>query len=164
MNQQVSGERAGVWFQLVESKRMFALAFQQFLSEEGDRVGLLKQALYTGGVERATALSVIPHLPLAERMQLFPDLVFFASSAHGSIQAFRDIILALPHDWLLAHIEREAEPLLREGTYDEYRRFLELYHQLDRDLTLKLARRATAQADEDIQEAGADFLDKLGVK
>ena len=51
-------------------------------------------------------------------MELFPEWVFLASWAHGAIQVPRDMILSLPRDWVLARIEQEAEPFLRDGTYD----------------------------------------------
>ena len=54
-----------------------------------------------------------------------------------------------------------VEPYLCTGSYDEYRRFLELYRALDRELAWKLARRAAAHGDEDIREAGEDFLESL---
>jgi hypothetical protein len=41
---------------------------------------------------------------------------------------------------------------------------LELYYALDRGLTAKLARRAVEHSDEAIQEAGRDFLSKLGME
>jgi hypothetical protein len=64
----------------------------------------------------------------------------------------------LPRDWLVAHIERYAESLLGYEDYEEYRRLLELYSLIDRDPTLRLARRAAAHDDADIKEAGEDFL------
>jgi hypothetical protein len=88
--------------------------------------------------------------------------VFLASFSHGSIQAVRKLILSLPRDWVLSRIEEVAEPILRSGDYDEYRRLLELYFELDRELASRLAARARAQEDEDVREAGEDFLDRLG--
>jgi len=63
-----------------------------------------------------------------------------------------------PHDWLLENIEQYAAPLLAYDDDEEYRRLLELYSLIDRDLTLKLARRAAEHADSDIREADEDFL------
>jgi hypothetical protein len=129
------------------------------MSEGVDRVPEVQKAIR--GTDRMTALTVLPYLSLTERKCLFPELVFLASWAHGAVQVARDMILSLPRDWVLANIEREAEPHLQDGTYDEYRRFLELYQLLDRDLTIKLARRAAAHADPDIREAGEEFLEEL---
>ncbi len=41
---------------------------------------------------------------------------------------------------------------------DTYRRLLELYSQIDQNLTLRLARRAAAHSDPDTREAGEEFL------
>jgi hypothetical protein len=160
MNQQMIETGEQRWLRLVETNREHSRAFREFLAEGIDRVPWMRKGLRSGGVDRATALQVFPYLSVTERLQLFPDLVFLASSAHGSIQAVRHQILSLPRDWVTTTIEQEAESLLREGTYDEYRRFLELYELLDRDLTLKLARRAAAHEDPDIREAGEEYLEK----
>lgn len=67
----------------------------------------------------------------------------------------------MSREWVLFNIEQTAEPLLAEGTYDEYRRLLELYLELDPKLTLKLAQRAKKHGDNDVREAGIDFINKL---
>jgi hypothetical protein len=134
-------------------------ALRDFLADGVDRVNVLRPVLR--GPERSSALAVAHFLKTPERMELFPEWVFLASFSHGSVQVPRDIIASLPRDWVLSHIEQEAEPLLRQGSYDEYRRLLELFELLDRDLTLRLARRAAAHSDPDIREAGEDFLGKL---
>jgi hypothetical protein len=106
---------------------------------------------------------VLPYLNLADRQALFPDLVWLASWGHGLVQNARDAILSLPRGWVLARIEAIAEPLLAqssaEGQFEEYRRMLELYQQLgDPDLVRRLAHRAAQHPDEDVIEAGHDFL------
>src|SRR5262249_56320922 len=133
--------------------------FHGFFAEGVDRVAVMGSALR--GKERSAALVVASPLTVPERLLLFPEWVYLASWAHGAIQIPRDMILSLPREWVLANIEQEVEPLLRDGTDDEYRRFLELYELLDRELTLKLARRAAAHPDPNIREAGEDFLEKL---
>jgi hypothetical protein len=50
---------------------------------------------------------------------------------------------------------------LRAGAHEEYRRLLELYFLLDRDLTQALATRASHHSDPDTREAGEDFLKRL---
>jgi hypothetical protein len=133
---------------------------RSFLTAEVDRVALIRQGLYADRVAQATALQMLEAMPVPERVQLFAELIDL-SLAHGLAATVRKIIRSLPRDWVLAHIEPAAEPYLREGTDDEYRRFLELYSELDRDLTAKLARRAAAHTDPDIKEAGAEFLQDL---
>jgi hypothetical protein len=159
MNQELNTSEV-LWGRLVEAELNASKAFRAFFSEGVDRVPWVRHGLRSGGMGRSAALRFFSYLTIPEQQQLFPDLVFLASSAHGSIDYVRDLILAMPRDWVLNNIEREAEPHLREGTYDEYRRFLELYGLLDAGMTQRLARRAVAHADPDIREAGEDYLVK----
>ena len=68
-------------------------------------------------------------------------------------------ITALPHAWVLSHIEAAAEPMLRSGDDWVYRRLLEVYRHVDTDLTRRLALRAVGNRCPDIQAAGREFLD-----
>jgi len=161
MNQQTASAAEILWGQMVEADTNFSIAFRAFFSEGVDRVPTVRAGLRSGGMGQAVALRVFPYLDISERMRLFSDLVFLASAAHGSIDAVRHQILLLPREWVLETIEQEAEPLLRQGTYDEYRRFLELYELLGaRDLVRRLALRAAASPDPDIREAGEDYPPK----
>lgn len=152
------GNRQNQWQHLVDCHEAFSLALQDFLIEldEGDRILILKNALMGG--ERSTAIYLLQYLKPSETVQLFNELVFLASFSYGAIQTVRDAILAMPRDFVISNIEQVAEPFLENGTYDEYRRLLELYASLDKVLTKKLAERAMRHEDADIQEAGKDFL------
>ena len=152
----IAQDVSALWDRLVESRRAYASASREFLARK-DRVEMLRESLR--GEDRFAALSVARSLNQDEKMQLFAEWVYLASWAHGAIQLARDIILSLPRDWVLANIERESEPYLQDGTYDEYRRFLELYSQLDPELKSKLADRARQHSDPDIREAGEDFAE-----
>ncbi len=160
MSQQSSNDSA-VWDCLVESHKKFVLASGEFFSEEIDRVSLMRHALR--GKDRATAVFLLPYLKVSELKQLFNELVFLASFTHGEMRAVRDAILSLPREWVIENIETAAEPLLRNGTYEEYRRLLELLIEIDRDIALKLAHTAAEHPDYDIREAGEDFLERLRV-
>lgn len=154
-----------VWRNLVEKHHSgndddFAESLNRFLANDVDRVTVLKQALR--GKDRATAVYVLPRLPVSELQELFDELVFLTSFSHGAVQVVRDVILSLPREWVLNRIEDVAEPLLANGTYDEYRRLLELYMEMDHHRAKKLALRAAASGDSDIREAGEDFLRRLG--
>lgn len=149
-----------IWNRLVDSYKAFAAASKAFLTGNVDRVTLMHKALH--GRDWGIATVMFESMQTAELQQIFPDLVFLASVSHGAIQNVRDAILSLPREWVLANIERVAEPLLEKGGYEEYRRLLELYIQLDKELARRLALRATNQQDEDIREAGIDFLNELG--
>ncbi len=146
------------WQHLVDCHKAFSLALQDFLIEmdECNRILVMKHALM--GRERSTAIYLLQYLKPTETVQLFNELVFLASFSHGAIQAVRDAILAMPRNFVVDTIEQAAEPCLENGTYDEYRRLLELYSSLDKALTKKLAERAIRHEDKDIREAGKDFL------
>ncbi len=156
---QLSDSDLAVWNHLVESYRIYATASQEFLAGNVNRVGLLRNAIHNQ--DRLYAIMMLKFLHTSEIQQLFDDLVFLASSSHGSVGAVRNAILSLPREWVLAKIEPLAEPFLQNGSSDEYRRFLELYIKLDQALAQRLALRAANQEDEDIREAGMEFLDKL---
>jgi hypothetical protein len=147
------------WDSLVDAHSNYVLRLQSFLSQGVDRVEILRESLRGRG--RATALEVSEYLSLSEKMALFENWVFLASFSNGFIDYVRKTILSFPKDWVLSRIEAEAEKYLAEGTYDEYRRFLELYYDLDLNLTRKLALRAVESDDADIKEAGEDALEWL---
>jgi hypothetical protein len=153
-----------LWRDLVEAYNAYTQASWRFFAEGVDRVAVFRDALRSP--ECKIALFLARHLNVDERQKLFPEWVYLSSIAHGGIQVARDMILSLPRQWVVEHIEREAEPLLVASDakygFEEYRRLLELYEQLaDRELLTRLAHRAEQHPDEDVREAGADFLAKL---
>ncbi len=108
--------------------------------------------------ERTAALSVAALLPVEKRQELLDELLTLASFGHSLTGEARRVILSLSQDWLLATIQTRAEPFLRLDDHEEYRRMLELFSLIDRDLTLRLAQRAVQHVDPDIREAGEDFI------
>jgi hypothetical protein len=163
-----SDHALSTWNNLLSAETAIRESLRAFLVEPSvDRVALIRNALAKPGSERAAAVRVLPYLSMAERKDLFPDLVWLASWAHGQIQAARDAILQLPKDWVLARIEEVAEPILAGASetnqYEEYRRLLELFSQIgDAPLIRRLAERACSHQDEDVREAGEEALAKLG--
>jgi len=156
---------SNLWRNVVTSENDYFNSRYDFLNNCSDRVSAIKKALHAVG-ERATALRLIEYLKIEERQSLLNDLVDLASVAHSDIELGRRAILSLPKTWLLENIEKSAELLLKDGTDEEYRRLLELYIQIDRELTERLAKRALKHENPDIREAGADFqhyLDECGV-
>jgi hypothetical protein len=156
MSKTLSQQDIEVWQRLVESEKEYYAASHAFLKGDVDRVSLMREKLMSR--EKNTAYYFLPYLNKDELLQLFDVLVPLASTAHSNIKRVRDAILALPHDWVIKNIETLAEPLLADGTDDEYRRFLELYSELDNDLDRKLAQRAAQHIDLHVREAGEDFL------
>jgi len=158
------------WQQVVDKYIRFITASRELedsikaLRNEGVRlIGSLRKALPPPEIDRYAALYVLEQLPVSERLKLFPELVYLASWTNGFLETVRSLILSLPRDWVLANVEKIAEPLMQQGTDDEYRRFLELYEQLDRNLARKLASKAEQNSNADIQEAGREFFQRLSV-
>lgn len=159
MCNQLSQNDQSIWHHLVESHLAFSQALKEFLVGKVDRVSLVKKAFRQGDI--ATALYVARYIEADELKQLFGELVRL-STAPGYAGTVRDIILSLPREWVLSNIEKTVEPLLQhDATENEFRRILELYRELDSHLVYNLAQRAIKHIDNDIQEAGEDFLDDL---
>jgi hypothetical protein len=157
--QQAEKERE-LWHHLVDRELAYIQTRQEFLNNCTDRIAFIKKALQNPA-ERGTALRLIEYLKIEERQILLNDLVDLASVSHSDVELGRQAILLLPKTWLIENIEKSAEPLLKDGTDEEYRRLLELYIQIDRELTERLAKRALQHKDPDIREAGEDFQNYL---
>jgi hypothetical protein len=160
MNLQPTEADAKIWEQLSDGFRAYSLAVSKFWANDVDRVTLIRYALEHG--DKATAFHVAPYLSVPELQDLFREWIEWALQSHGYLEVTRALIRKLPRDWVLANMETYTEPLLKDGTYDEYRRLLELYEYLGEiDLERRLALRAIQDTDEDIREAGQDTLARL---
>lgn len=149
-----------LWHKVFENEIDYIQSRQDFLNNCTDRIRLIKKALYNP-TERGTALRLIEYLNIEERQSLFDDLVDLASVSHSDIELCRKAILSFPKMWILTNIEKSAEPLLQDGTDEEYRRLLELYLDIDWELAQRLALRALQHDDPDIREVGEDFQNYL---
>jgi hypothetical protein len=148
-----------VWSRVVRCHLDFALASEEFLYGDIDRVSIIKKALR--GKDRNTALFFLKWLSISELQQAFEELIYLSSSEHGGINVVHEAILSIPKEWLLNNITKMTEPYLQNGTGEEYRRFLELYFMIDIALAKDLANRASINDDYDIKEAGQEFLEKI---
>lgn len=160
MFSELTEKETEIWRNLVERELAFIQSRQGFISDCRNRVTLIKKGLHNP-IERGTALRVIEYLEVEERQCLLDDILQLASVGHSDIEGCRKAILSLPKTWLLENIERSAKPLLKDGTDEEYRRLLELYIEIDRELTETLVRRALQHEDQDIREVGEDFQNYL---
>jgi hypothetical protein len=158
--EQHTEKESELWRKFIEREFTYIQTRQDFLNYCTDRITLIKKALHNP-TERGTALRLIEYVKLEERQSLLDELVNLASVSHSDIELCRKVILSLPKTWVLANIEKSAEPLLQDGTDEEYRRLLELYIDIDRELTQRLASRALQHDDPDIREVGEDFQSYL---
>jgi hypothetical protein len=152
-----------LWHQLIDREKAYLEIRQNFLNSCQSKVELIRLALQNP-TERGTALEILNYLTLEERQSLFDELIKLASVGHSDIELVRSAILAFDKIWLLDNIENHAESLLKNGTDEEYRRLLELYIQIDDELTQRLVMKALQQNDSEIQEAGGDFENYLKTK
>ena len=158
-NEQPTDTDLALWQRYLEAENEVWRIRRELFTNCSSLVELVRAGLGAPS-ERPSALGIAGFLTEDERKELFPDLLALASYCHGLTITARDLVLSLPKEWLLAHIEEAAEPLLHYG-YEEYRGLTEVYIRLDRDLAYKLAHRAAADSDEDIKEAGEDLLERL---
>ena len=152
-----------LWKKLQCSEEKFYSDRSEFLQKCQNKIPTIRKALKNPG-DRSTALHLLLYLDTFERLPFFDDLVNLASTAHSDIQTVREVLLSLPKEFLLANIEKSAEPILNNADpnyqHEEYRRLLELYREIDPDLTQRLATRALKSDIEDIREAGEDFFNQ----
>ncbi len=162
MTQQAPHQPQDLWPRLVESHTASSLARREFFADGVDRIEMVRAGLsLPQGNDAATAFHLLRHMKVGEQMQLFRELIHLARAAHGYFHPAWEVILSLPKDWVLARIEQEVDPILANEEETDYYMFLQLYDKLDRNLTLKLARRAASHADSQIRELGEDYLARL---
>lgn len=152
-----------LWHKLRKAEMDFLAARWELLSRCTDTKSVIKQALNNPS-DRNSALELLLYLDLQERLPFFDDLVSLASVDHSDIELAWKVILSLPKDFLLANIEKSADTVLSNATQDayvEYRCLLALYFKIDCQLTYRLAQRALQSEDEDVREAGEDYIELL---
>jgi hypothetical protein len=120
-----------------------------------DRV--LIQALETPH-QRGTALRLLLLLGDEMKINVFATLVELAAVGHSDIALCRSVIKSMLRQWVIEHIESLAQRILeRSGEEEEYRRFAELYLELDASLLERHVQAALAHANPDVREVGSDF-------
>ena len=158
MNTPLDENEEILWQDLIKDFFKFAETSRAFFKPEVDRVKLLREGFRRG--EIAAALHLTSSLESAELSDLLPELVYI-STAHGYARKTREIILSLPHDWLITHIEEVAEPILQSSDEFDFRQIFQLYLEVDRAMAARLAEKAINHSDEYIREVGRDFLEIL---
>lgn len=143
---------------LSTSYKAFFDAQRRFFAPHTDRVTIIRSGLLQD--HNDVSMYLIQFMSGDELGQLFDQILPYAVRMHRFTAVARKAILAMPKDVILGQIEQAVEPFLANGTYDEYRRTLELYQCLDLELLLRLANRAAGHSDPDIREAGEDFLNR----
>lgn len=117
------------WKHLINQQNAYLETRRNFATQCLNKKDIIKQALHNP-TERRTALEIFELLNIKEQKTLFGELIRLASVGHSDIELVRQVILSFPRQWVLENIEKNAEPVLKQGTDEEYRRLLELYLDL----------------------------------
>ncbi|MGO9468945.1 MAG: hypothetical protein ACLQIB_24090 [Isosphaeraceae bacterium] len=108
--------------------------------------------------QRGTALRLLLVLGDEMKMKVFRSLVELSSVGHSDVALCRSIIKSMPRRWVLNNIESIVRVVLQESDgEEEYRRFAELYVELDGALLERHVQRALAHPSEEVREVGSDF-------
>jgi hypothetical protein len=126
----------------------------QMISGKAD---VMSQALGTPH-HRGTALRLLLVLGDEMKKKVFHRLVELASVGHSDVSLCRAIIKSMPRSWVLDNIDAVVGAVLQESDgEEEYRRFAELYAELDATLLQRHVQRALAHPSEEVREVGSDF-------
>lgn len=149
---------ADLWQTVIDSHRLFARVFSEFLMNAPNKIEVLRQALH--GTDRIVALRAVPSLTVDEKKTLLPEWVHLARAVHSPFQLAWAVLESLPREWVLQNIEKEVDAILKNEEEDDYWMFLQLYARLDHRLMQKLAERAAIHSEPAIKELGEEWLAK----
>lgn len=148
-----------LWRAVIDAHAASLTAQQRFVTECSDPLPLFRRSLADPRERRWRMF--LRHQPDSVRLVLLDALLDLATVGHREIGMVRDVILAMPRDAVRIRWAERQEELLRDAGEEEYRRLLELLEHLDADACRQLAQRASQHDDEEIREAGTDFLERL---
>jgi hypothetical protein len=151
------------WDRLIEVRNEYhSILGNMLASDRSTVVEFVNESLLKPN-ERYVALAVAESFTPDELKNIFKNLVLTASWAHAHTMTARNLVLKIPCEWVLQHIETVMEPILATGEPDEFRRMMELAWKIDRALLLRICKRAVIHPNSEIREAGEDFIEKLAV-
>jgi hypothetical protein len=130
------------------------------VSDPAALVDLLRKAFAGSVADTIAALDVVKQLPVELQMQLFGEVTSLCITQKFQLMA-EPILLALPREWVLEHVERHMESHLQNGDNIDYSLIIQLFRKLDRELLRRTALRALQSEDADIREVGKDALDSI---
>lgn len=143
------------WHDVVAAHQLYIRARMQ-LWRSPSLVELIRKGMNNPD-ERATAVDIAAMLPDLSKKEVLPDLLALTSYSHGLTAACMEIVMSLPKEWLLSVIEHYAEPILQNGTSEEYQALLQLYARIDKELAMRLAKRALYHPDSDVRSIGEEY-------
>jgi hypothetical protein len=146
------------WQDMISAYMKYVEKSGEFFQSKLDRIKILREGIQRG--DTPVVLDLASGLDVSELIQLLPELVYI-STAPGYARKAREIILSMPHEWLLLNLEEVAESIMTTNDEEDFRRLFELYLEIDRELAVKLTNRILNHADEYIREIGHEFVEIL---
>jgi hypothetical protein len=150
-----------LWESLFAAYANYSEQVNLFLKEDG-YADVVKSKLFSK--ERNLALKLISLLPTQGKELFLKELIHQGSFVHGSTEYCWKLISEMSHDYVAKNIEKEAEEMLSKykedrDVYEIYRCLLTLCQKLGySELVQKIALRALSSPDNDVKEAGMDFI------
>jgi hypothetical protein len=147
---------AQLWKAFRDAEAAMMSSRSALVQDASELDALLDDAL--GGVsDRGTALRLLELLPETRSRPHLARLVEQASVGHAEIGAVRSAILRIDRAWTVENIDRYVIDVLNGE--EEYRRFAELYAQLDESLLAKHLGRCAAHDNAEVREIADDYAD-----
>ncbi len=111
-------------------------------------------------------LDHVPKLPADAGKSLLTHFIELSCQCQNvaNINLGRHAILSLPRDWVTSKIQSVANEQLDLNVEWEYRRLLELYKQLDKDLCNAQIALGLSSRDPEIVAAAVEFRDHMKAK
>jgi hypothetical protein len=157
MSDDISQEAISSWNEVVRLWKEHLLArYNLYHNHRTELLALVSRALYSP--DAAVAFDIASTLTPEEKRTLLPKLLNLCSSGHAGNA--KEMILEMPHDWLVENIEAASEPTLALNDFLDWVNILEVYDRIDQRLGRRLAERMIAHSDPDLKEWGAEFLEK----
>jgi hypothetical protein len=147
------------WARLIEVRNEYHCILGKMLASDRSKVVALANESLLKPDERYVALAVAKSFTPDELKGIFQNLVLTASWAHAHTGTARALVLKIPRDCVLQHIQPVIDSILATDDPDEFRRMMELAQELDRALLLRICKRAVNHPNPEIREAGEDFTD-----
>jgi hypothetical protein len=120
-------------------------------------VGLAEYLLETNPKALSTWV-YIERLKAEELKALFDRLLSAACQTSNLIAFAIPILLRLPKQWLLEHLDNRIEPLMTKYQSDAYIAIIEIYKRLDLGKALEWTKKAHSHTDPHIKQVGDDFM------
>jgi hypothetical protein len=158
MSTQPTEPDLALWRRLAGAHQAWISAQADFFTKDVDRVRLLRWALAND--DELTAFSLARKLHFQELMSLFDVWVYWAANSQSYIEVTHEIIKSLPRSWVIENIEPIVEPIVKRNDYHLYMMIFALYREIDRDLTLRLAKRALTHPESRVQSLGKHYLEQ----